>query len=294
MYIMEKPSLFVFYNMFMMSLYLHFNAIRPFVLFTLSIVYISVFVYIILNFDTLFGECNTETSDNLSLIAWQCLWGLVVCIFIGRDLHIINDLGILSAFILFFVLMFTTITSCYVILMDSRHWISQLFMTSALYWILFHDCKSWVSSTPYVLCIPICVMFMLRIIYYIETNKHVEYAIIEGILFVVFIVTEIAQISHSISNQTVGIIFSIGFFLILFFQNSKFINGILFSGTITIPLIWIYFIYNIVLNGWALGISITENKISSFWRKWTGEEIKLLKIMKHEGIISNDLFDDTL
>ena len=58
--------------------------------------------------------------DRTSLMLWTCIWGFVIVLFALRDMGFIMDIGMISALWLFFVLMTTVMTSCYVIIQDSN------------------------------------------------------------------------------------------------------------------------------------------------------------------------------
>tara|TARA_B100001248_G_scaffold243126_1_gene211174 strand:- start:4760 stop:5641 length:882 start_codon:yes stop_codon:yes gene_type:complete len=293
---MEKTTLFVFYNLFMMSIYMGVNVLKPFVLYTLSIVYISIVFFINFNLQDVWETETSSRSEKMALLTWQYLWGIVICMFIFKDLEWINDLGIISAFILFLVLTFTTITSCYVILMDSRHWTTQMFMTASLHWILFHINQNWISSALYVLTLPLFVILIIRIVYYIETNENPKYAILEGIVFIILIGFEIAYDTNIILLKTFFIIASIGFFIIIITQHDKFTNLLIFSAPISIPLIYINICVNVYCFGWKNGLKTSWKKITTMYRNWTGEEIKLLQVLSKEGVLTfnENQFDNTL
>lgn len=293
---MEKTTLFVFYNLFMMSIYLGINFLRPFVLYSLSIIYISVILFINFNIYHVWKTEKIEKSNKIALLSWQYLWGIIIILFIGRDLGWVNDLGIISAFVLFLVLSFTTITSCYVILMDSRHWTTQMFMTASLHWILFHDNESWISSSMYVLSLPLFVMVLLRVIFYVETNEKPIQAVIEILFFILIIVFEISYDVKLITSQVLFGICIFGFMSIILVQNDKFTNVIVFCAPIALPFMYIFTLTNIYRLGWQIGLATTWNNITKKWRNVSGEEIKLLKILSQEGVLTfnDNQFDNTL
>lgn len=292
---MEKTTLFVFYNLFMVSIYLGVYVLKPFVLYTLSIVYISIVFFINFKLQEIWGTIDNR-SEKMALLLWQYLWGIILILLIGRDLEYINDIGLISAFILFLVLSFTAITSCYVILMDSRHWTTQMLMTASLHWILFHDNEPWISSSMYVLILPLIVIFVLRIIFYIEKNENITYAIIETIVFLIIFLFEFQYDIKNISSTLLFTVSSLGFFIIIVVQNDRFTNIIVFGAPIIIPIVYMTISVYIYRLGWKLGIATSLQKINNIWKKWSGEEIKLLKTLATEGIIASDniQFDNTL
>lgn len=147
MYNMERADLYVFYNLFMMSIYIGIEWLRPVVLITLACVYIIIIF----------------TRPNVSLLAWQAVWGSVVLMFMLRDFAMIHEVWIIIAFILCITLLYTVMMSCYVIMLDSKHWAQQLFMISALYWVLFHDSNEWMLDTPAMMFIPAICMGIVRL-----------------------------------------------------------------------------------------------------------------------------------
>ena len=76
---MEKTTLFVFYNLFMMSIYMGVNVLKPFVLYTLSIVYISIVFFINFNLQDVWETETSSRSEKMALLTWQYLWGIVIC-----------------------------------------------------------------------------------------------------------------------------------------------------------------------------------------------------------------------
>lgn len=292
---MEKTTLFIFYNLFMMSMYTGIDFLKPFILYTLSIVYISIVLVINFKLQEIWGTVDNR-SEKMALLSWQYLWGVILILLIGRDLEYINDIGLISAFILFLVLSFTAITSCYVILMDSRHWTTQMLMTASLHWILFHDNESWISSSMYVLSLPLIVMFVLRIIFYIEKNENITYAIIETIVFLIIFAFEFEYDRNNTSSILLFTISSLGFFIIIVTQNDRFTNIIVFGAPFIVPIVYTLILVYIYRLGWKLGIATSLQKINNMWKKWSGEEIKLLKTLAIEGIIAfdNSQLDDML
>lgn len=292
---MEKTTLFIFYNLFMMSMYTGIDFLKPFILYTLSIVYISIVLVINFKLQEIWGTVGNR-SEKMALLSWQYLWGIILILLIGRDLEYINDIGLISAFILFLVLSFTAITSCYVILMDSRHWTTQMLMTASLHWILFHDNESWISSSMYVLSLPLIVMFILRIIFYIEKNENIIYAIIETIVFVIIFAFEFEYDRNNTTSTLLFTISALGFFIIIVTQNDRFTNIIVFGAPFIVPIVYTLILVYIYRLGWKLGIATSLQKINNMWKKWSGEEIKLLKTLAIEGIIAfdNSQLDDML
>lgn len=292
---MEKTTLFIFYNLFMMSMYIGIYFLKPYILYTLSIVYISIVLVINFKLQEMWGTVDNR-SEKMALLLWQYLWGIILILLIARDLEYINDIGLISAFILFLVLSFTAITSCYVILMDSRHWTTQMLMTASLHWILFHDNESWISTSMYVLSLPLIVMFVLRIIFYLEKNENITYAIIETIVFLIIFAFEFEYDRNNTSSILLFTISSLGFFIIIVTQNDIFTNIIVFGAPFIVPIVYTLILVYIYRLGWKLGIATSLQKINNMWKKWSGEEIKLLKTLAIEGIITFDInqFDDTL
>ena len=148
----------------------------------------------------------------------------------------------------------------------------------------------------YVLSLPLFVMVLLRVIFYVETNEKPIQAVIEILFFILIIVFEISYDVKLITSQVLFGICIFGFMSIILVQNDKFTNVIVFCAPIALPFMYIFTLTNIYRLGWQIGLATTWNNITKKWRNVSGEEIKLLKILSQEGVLTfnDNQFDNTL
>lgn len=274
---MEKNILYVFYNLCMMSLYNGLGIVRPIVLSILSIVYISIIFVVGYRVHKLWNTDKTEGSERITILSWQMIWGLLILLFLLRDLQMINEISFLCAFVLLIVMISTIISSCYVIMMDSKFWTEQMFMVSALHWVVFHDAEAWLAQTPHMLVIPIVCMSISRVIHCIELEKSCRFEIC---LWILMIVLEALYSSKIIEKQIMFMICSLCYFVIMVTNNNRFVIFLILTIPIFIPTFTIFCMVNVYRFGWMLGLEKSYNIFINKWRKTTGQDFSMIELIE--------------
>lgn len=205
-------------------------------------------------------------ADRTSLLMWTCIWGFVIVLFALRDLGFIMDIGMISALWLFFVLLTTVMTSCYVIIQDSNRWTVQLFSTAVLHWVLSHDSKMWLTGTPWMLGLPVLAIIVTRIAHHVERNKDPRQAVVELLLWICCFAFEL---SYDLNLMGPGyyIIFYFFCYLVMMLWISRKLLCLVATTHISIPLFVIYCMWRIKQDGFSLGMSKVWLKIDTWWNK---------------------------
>jgi hypothetical protein len=211
-------------------------------------------------------NAQNDNSERTSTLAWTATWVLVVLIFILRDLNFVSDIGIISAIYMFFVLLTTVMTSCYVIIKDSGNWTGQLFSVCALHWVLSHASKDWLGQTPLLLVIPLLCIVVIRIAYHIETNRHLHKALIEIFIWVFLASVELAYALGLCQSQLFHICVWIGCNGILYIY-LKCIPCLMLTFSIALtPFFGIFTLLQIKKEGLREGLGTSWLRFTAFYK----------------------------
>ena len=211
---MEKVYLYVFYNLFMASLYISIKAIGIYTLLTMLAVSVCSLLY--------FGK------EDRSLLCWQCAWGSLILLFLLRDLNLVEEIWLILAFILCFSLIATVSITCYVIM--NQRWTDQLFMLCALYWVVFHDSFVWLQHAPFMLLMPLICMAYFRI-----GKEHVSW------VFLLFF--EILYDSKVLSDTAFAFA-ALVYLYIIYTHNGRAIALMVLTMPIALPCFGLFCLYN--------------------------------------------------
>ena len=178
------------WSMSMFSLYLAFDSINKYILLNILMIYrFNAFIVAYRIYKWWKDLKKAEGSERTSFLLWIIVWCFVVLMFYERC-KFINRYRIISAVWLFFVLLTTLMTSCYVIMKDSKAWTNQIFNVCVLHWVLTHKSKEWLMSTPLMLCIPIVCVFIIRVANHIETKSDPRKITFEMLVWIVIFAIE--------------------------------------------------------------------------------------------------------
>lgn len=204
--------------------------------------------------------------DRTSLMLWTCIWGFVIILFALRDLGFIMDIGMISALWLFFVLLTTVMTSCYVIIQDSNRWTVQLFSTSVLHWVLSHGNKVWLTGHQWMLGLPVLSIIICRIAHHVERNKDPRPAVCELIVWICCFAFELSY-DLNLVGAAYYIVYYFFCYLVMAMWISRRTMCVFAMSYLLIPLFIFYSLWKIKTEGFSLGMSRVWLKIDNWWNK---------------------------
>ena len=107
------------WSMPMFSLYFAFESINIYILLNILMIYtFNAFIVAYRIYKWWKDLKKAEGSERTSFLLWIIVWCFVVLMFFMKDVNLLTDIGIISAVWLFFVLLTTLMTSCYVIMKE--------------------------------------------------------------------------------------------------------------------------------------------------------------------------------
>ena len=204
--------------------------------------------------------------DRTSLMLWTCIWGFVIILFALRDLGFIMDIGMISALWLFFVLLTTVMTSCYVIIQDSNRWTVQLFSTSVLHWVLSHGNKVWLTGHQWMLGLPVLSIIICRIAHHVERNKDPRQAVTELIVWICCFAFELSY-DLNLVGAAYYIVYYFFCYLVMAMWISRKVLCVFAMSYLLIPLFIFYSFWKIKTTGFSLGMSQVWLTIDNWWNK---------------------------
>lgn len=232
----------------------------------------------------LIENTDNDNSERTSTLAWTATWLIVVIIFILRDLNFISDIGIISAIYMFFVLLTTVMTSCYVIIKDSGNWTEQLFSVCALHWVLSHGSKDWLSQTPILLILPLSCIIIIRIAYHVETNRNLHKSLVEIFIWIALTALELSYAIDLCQPQLFYIFMWVGCNAILYiYLKARPCLMLSFSLVVT-PLFAIFTLIHIKREGMKEGLATAWFKFTSFYKRE-----RMDSALKGIDVISDDM-----
>lgn len=212
-------------------------------------------------------ETGDDNSERTSTLAWTATWLVVVLIFILRDLKLVSDIGIISAVYMFFVLLTTVMTSCYVIIKDSGNWTEQLFSVCALHWVLSHASREWLGQTPLLLVIPLVCITIVRVAYHIEINRHLHKALIEIFIWVFLGAVELSYALDLCQPQLFHICVWVGCNGILYIYLKGIPCLMLICSIAVTPFFGVFTLLQVRKEGWKEGLSSAWLKFTAFYKR---------------------------
>ena len=273
------------WSMSMFSLYLAFDSINIYILLNILMIYtFNAFIVAYRIYKWWKDLKKAEGSERTSFLLWIIVWCFVVLMFFMKDVNLLTDIGIISAVWLFFVLLTTLMTSCYVIMKDSKAWTNQIFNVCVLHWVLTHKSKEWLMSTPLMLCIPIVCVFIIRVANHIETKSDPRKITFEMLVWIVIFAIELAYDLNLLDTTIFYIcVFLLVYALVAMHIGVKLTLITLFSFIIT-PMIIFITLCKIKKYGWVEGMSDTWIYIE---KKWKGHSIETDENLKSIREIDN-------
>ena len=279
--------------MSMFSIYMGLPELRWYTILNSVIVYTTLFFVIAYKlFKNMSNNWSIQDSERTSILLWLCSWSFVGFIFLLKDFRIVLDVGIISALWLFFILLTTIMTSCYVIIRDSGKWTTEIFSVSVTHWVLFHNSIDWLVQTPYVLSIPIICIILIRTSYHLENKRNGYFTnpittSCEILIWVIILSLELAFDSNLIVPGTYYLLVALCMSTMLLFYVKPMFAFIIETSIIFIPLFVIWTLYNIKKSGMIHGLNKSWKTFENWWNKEPQIKDPALKY-------SNDISDDML
>lgn len=257
----------------MFSIYIGFPSFGWYPLFNVIIVYATLFFIVAFKiFKKMDTNWTIQDSERTSLLLWLCSWSFVTFIFVLHDIKIVLDVGIISALWLFFILLTTIMTSCYVIIRDSSKWTTEIFSVSITHWVLFHYSIDWLEQTPFILAIPIFCVILIRVSYHLESLYHASLnrpitTCCEILIWVVFLSLELSFNAGLMPNETFYSLVAFGMALMLLLYVKPIFAFIILTSMIFIPMFFIWTIYHIKQHGLSYGTNKAWKAFEQWWNK---------------------------
>ena len=262
-----KTIILSIWSMAMFALYFALNEYGWIVTSNIICVYASTGFVVGWRIYKLTDNVENDNSERTSTLGWTATWMVVVVIFILRDFNFVSDIGIISAIYLFFVLLTTVMTSCYVIINDSGNWTEQLFSVCALHWVLSHGSKDWLSQTPTLLVLPTICIIIIRIAYHIETNRHLHKALIEIFTWVVITALELSFALELCQSQLFYVCVWLALNGILYIYLKGMSCLMLTFSIVVTPLFGIFTLIHVRKEGLKEGLSTSWLRFTAFYKR---------------------------
>lgn len=255
------------WSMSMFSLYFSLNIGNILVLYNIAIVYSFLSFLIAFRIYKWWKVKKTDGAERKGVLLWLFCWYFVVLLFSMKEIDVLSDIGMISALWLFFVLLTTIMTSCYVIMNDSSLWTSQIFNVCVLHWVLSHNSKEWLAAVPTMLVVPLVCIIIIRVATAIEQEEDPRTATLETLIWIVILSFELAYDLQLVQHE---MFYAIVFFMtsvVLIFKIGKKLTILSYlSGFIT-PIVVVYIIYHVRKYGWGQGLSEVWYKIDGVGKR---------------------------
>ena len=243
-----------FYALCLSCVYLAFEQARPYVC------YISVSIYL----TTVFAFIYKRSSKNIiSILSWASIWITMNGLLMLRDLGIVLDISIVSGVCLLGLLGYGVVSSCYIIMRNSRLWYENIFSIASLHWVVFHDSYSWINNAKVIMVAPIIIMTLVRYIYYYDTGKKISmYSNVILLLLILFETLLIIEIlNFKIFYMADGFLFGS---LVLLTEDIHHVYFLCLAPFV-LPFIIINAFMNIMRYGWYTGLERTWVYCNNTW-----------------------------
>lgn len=254
------------WSMSMFSLYFSLNVGKILILYNIAIVYSFMSFLVAYRVYKWWKVKKTDGAERKGVLLWLFCWYFVVLLFSMKEIDVLSDIGMISAVWLFFVLLTTIMTSCYVIMNDSSNWTNQIFNVCVLHWVLSHNSSEWLTNVPTMLIVPIVCIMIIRIANHIENKDDPRHTTFEMLVWIVIFAFELAYDLKLVQHEM--------FYAVVFFMTSVVLVSRLgkkitilsyLSGLIT-PLLVIYIMYKVRKLGWENGLSEVWWIIDKRWK----------------------------
>ena len=268
-----KTFLLSIWSMAMFSIYMGFPTLGWCVILNVGVVYTTLFFIVAYKlFKKMSNEWTIQDSERTSLLLWLCSWSFVTFIFILHDVKIVLDVGIISALWLFFILLTTIMTSCYVIIRDSGKWTTEIFSVSVTHWVLFHNSMDWLTQTPFILTIPIICIILIRGSYHLENMYQSTFpkpilTCCELLIWVVFLAIELSFDSKLLKHDTFYFLITFGMVIMLLLYTKPMFAFIISTSLFFIPAFCLWTLYNIKIYGLVFGLNKSWKTFENWWNK---------------------------
>lgn len=275
------------WSMSMFSLYFAVENGKLIVLFNIVLVYgFNAFIVAYRIYKWWKDLKKAEGSERTSFLSWIMIWFFVVLLFTMKKLNFISDIGMISALWLIFVLLTTLMTSCYVIMKDSKEWTNQIFNVCVLHWVLSHESKEWLEVTPLMLCIPIICIIILKIANQVENQLDPRHTTFELFIWIVIFALELAYDLSLLTPTPFYICVFILCYILVAFKIGRKMTILTIFSFIIIPIIFCMTLWQVKKLGWVEGMSDMWNYLE---KKWKGHAIET-----DEHLQPTHLFDDSI
>lgn len=175
-----------FYALCVSCVYLALESARPYVC------YITISIYLSTVFALVYKRSSTHI---ISILSWASVWVIMNGLLALRDFGIVLDISIVSGVCLLGLICYSVVSSCYIIMRNSRKWYENVFSIASLHWVVFHDSYSWINNAKPILMAPIVIMVLVRCVYYYDIGKKVStYSNVVLLLLVLFDILLIMEI----------------------------------------------------------------------------------------------------
>jgi len=254
---------------------------------------ISICIISLLQIQTIVRLDALKQHEKWETIVWSCI-NIAFCGLILSDaLEIANILviGLLAGILLSSIVTVVGTCACYVIILNGREWLAHVHLTCISFWVMFQymSIRLPLEELNYMTTVPVCLMFILRIVELLEDKTTVLSIIKESTIWTVCITLHILCETGQLTKFEFfwGTSITCSVLIIL----NKYTSSILLA--FSLPCISSALVIYTSLK-WCLGISThrTFKTMTEMYDDWTKEPERLpLEIhIEYDG----EDFDDRL
>lgn len=246
-----------FYALCVSCVYLAFESARPY------ICYISVSIYLSTVFALIYKRSSTHF---LSILSWSSVWTAMNGLLALRDFGVVLDISIVSGVCLLGLLCYGVVSSCYIIMGNSRNWYENIFSIASLHWVVFHDSYSWIKNAKPILAVPIIIMVLVRCVYYYDIGKKTSvYSNVVLLLLLVFEILLIMEIlNFKLFYMVAGFLFGS---LVLLTEDVRHVYFICLAP-FALPIVFGYALINTQRYGFYTGLERTWVYCNNTWNTY--------------------------
>lgn len=182
------------YNWFLLGyLYDVWVAYVPIISLTCTMVSISIIS--LLQLQTVVRQDALKQHEKWETIIWSCVNVAFSVLFLSDALEIANIIviGLLAGILLTGIVTVVGTCACYVIMLNGREWAAHVHLTCISFWVMAQYMTIRLPSEElnYVSTVPVCLMFILRMVELFEEKSSLLSVTKEGIVWIICIILHV-------------------------------------------------------------------------------------------------------
>ena len=156
---------------------------------------ISISVISLLQLQTVVRQDALKQHEKWETIIWSCVNMAFSILILSDALEIANIIviGLLAGILLTGIVAVVGTCACYVIMLNGREWAAHVHLTCISFWVMVQYMTIRLPSEElnYISTVPVCLMFILRMVELFEDKTNLWSITKEGIVWIICIILHI-------------------------------------------------------------------------------------------------------